>query len=116
MDSISYECIKQRDQYHRLLSEGYVIADDRAALVDSIGTLKSVDCYCDMWTPRLLCKIYVKGTQEYEESFHLVPLHQIVRWSYQVPEPGQWFTADFVIGTRKVGDQKMVPALRLPLR
>jgi hypothetical protein len=64
----------------------------------------------------LLAKLYVQGTQSDEQSFHLVPLHQIVRWAYQVPHPGETFTADFVVGTRKVGELQMVPALRLPLK
>jgi hypothetical protein len=116
MDLLTYECGKQTQQYNRLVTEGFQIVDDPGNLADRIGRVTSVECYCEMWTPRLLCKLYVTGTESSEQSFHLVPLHQIVRWAYQVPHPGDTFTADFVIGTRKVGDQQMVPALRLPLR
>ena len=116
MKSLNYECKKQREQYDRLTYEGFEVADDVANLAQYIGTIQQVTCYCQMWTPRLLCKLYVCGTENQEHSFHLVPLHQIVRWNYQVPQPGEIFTADFVIGTRKVGEQEMVPALRLPLR
>lgn len=116
MDSITYECIKQQEQYERLLSEGYTIAEDSASLEPFIGRLIDVDCYCEMWTPKLLCKLYVQGTEANEQSFHLVPLHQIVRWNYQVPHAGDLSQAKFVIGTRKVGENIMVPALRLPLK
>lgn len=116
MDALIYECKKQTEQYERLLSEGFEIVEDPGNLASHIGQVASVECLCDMWTPRLLAKLYVTGTASMEHSFHLVPLHQIVRWAYQVPHPGETFTADFVIGTRKVGDQQMVPALRLPLK
>lgn len=116
MKALNYECQKQREQYDRLTYEGFEIIEDPANLAPYIGTIRTVDCYCEMWTPRLLCKLYVAGTEDRAESFHLVPLHQIVRWSYMVPQPGERFTTEFVIGTRKVGDYAMVPALRLPLR
>ena len=116
MDSLTYEQQKQTEQYQRLLSEGYELIADPGSLAPFIGQIASVECYCEMWTPRLLTKLYVQGTQADEQSFHLVPLHQIVRWAYQVPHAGDTFTADYVIGTRKVGNQQMVPALRLPLK
>lgn len=116
MDALTYESSKQTEQHKRLLSEGFTIIEDVGNLAPYIGQIVSVDCYCEMWTPRLLCKLYLKGTEDKEHSFHLVPLHQIVRWCYQVPHAGESFTANFIIGTRKVGEDTMVPALRLPLK
>lgn len=116
MDAFIYEQEKQRRLYEELIAEGYDIADDPAALAQHIGTSIDIDVYCEMWTPRLLCKLFVVGTERFEHSFHLVPLHQIVKWQYQVPNPGDRFTGKFVIGVRRVGEKKYVPALRLPLK
>jgi len=116
MDAFIYEQEKQRKLYEDLLSENYTIADDPANLQDLIGTSADISVYCEMWTPRLLCKLFVTGTESLEHSFHLVPLHQIVKWQYQVPQPGETFTGKFIIGVRRVGEGKYVPALRLPLK
>ena len=116
MNAFEYECKRQHEQYSRLVADGFSIVDDPANLAQHIGTLVDVECFTSMWTPRLLCKLYVSGTEHLEHSFHLVPLHQIVRWSFEVPQPGDTLTSKFVIGTRRVGDYEMVPALRLPLK
>lgn len=116
MDAYAYEQEKQRRLHAEMLAEGYELADDPAGLHGLIGESADVGVHCEMWTPRLLCKLYVSGTEHVEHSFHLVPLHQIVRWLYQVPHPGDSFTGRFVIGVRRVGDARYVPALRLPLK
>ncbi len=116
MDAYAYEQDKQKRLLTELVSEGYTLADDPGGLVDDIGTTRDVEVFCEMWTPRLLCKLFVQGTQHLEHSFHLVPLHQIVKWMYEVPEPGSTFTGRFVIGVRRVSDNQYVPALRLPLK
>lgn len=116
MDAYIYEQEKQRRLYEELVAEGYSLADDPANISVHIGTTIDVKVYCEMWTPRLLCKLFVVGTEHLEHSFHLVPLHQIVKWQYQVPQPGETFLGKFVIGVRRVGDDKYVPALRLPLK
>jgi len=116
MDAFAFECDKQKRLHTELVSEGYTIADDPADLAKNIGTVQEIECLCDMWTPRLLCKLYVKGTESLEHSFHLVPLHQLVKWGYVVPQPGTLFKTNFVVGVRRVSDNEFVPALRLPLK
>jgi hypothetical protein len=116
MDAFSYECDKQKRLYQELLSEGYSIADDPASLEKFIGTVQEIECWTEMWTPRLLCKLFVKGSESVEHSFHLVPLHQLVKWGYIVPQPEEYFKTRFVIGVRRVGEKTFVPALRLPLK
>lgn len=116
MDAYAYEQDKQARLLDELRAGGYELADDPAGLHDLIGTTQDVDVWCEMWTPRLLCKLFVRGTEGVEHSFHLVPLHQIVKWLYQVPQPGESFTGRFVIGVRRVSDSQYVPALRLPLK
>lgn len=116
MDAYLYEQEKQRRLHEDLLAEGYTTADDPAGLEQFIGTAQDLEVFCEMWTPRLLCKLFVKGTEHIEHSFHLVPLHQIVKWLYQVPEAGTSFTGKFIVGVRRVGEGQYVPALRLPLK
>ena len=116
LDAFQFECDKQRRLHEELLGEGFEIADDPAELKQMIGTVQEIDCFCEMHTPRLLCKLFVQGTEDVAHSFHLVPLHQIVKWGYVVPQPGTRFTTKFVIGVRRVSDHEFVPALRLPLK
>ena len=116
LDSFIFECEKQKRLYEELVAEGYSIADDPADLAQHIGSVREIECFCEQWTPRLLCKLFVKGTEDVEHSFHLVPLHQVVKWQYQVPQPNTNFTGRFVVGVRRVSDNQFVPALRLPLK
>ena len=116
LDAFQFEQDKQRRLYEELQASGYKIADDPANLAQYIGQTRDIECFCEMHTPRLLCKLFVKGTRDLEHSFHLVPLHQLVKWGYVVPQPGTIFTTKFVIGVRRVSDNEYVPALRLPLK
>ena len=116
LDAFQFESEKQKRLHDELVMEGYTIADDPANMADDVGTVKEIECLCEMWTPRLLCKLFVKGTESLEHSFHLVPLHQLVKWGYIVPQPGETFTTKFVVGVRRVSDNEFVPALRLPLK
>lgn len=116
LDAFQFEREKQKRLYDDLVSEGYALADDPAGLEQHIGEAREVECFVEMWTPRLLCKLFVKGTEELEHSFHLVPLHQLVKWGYVVPQPGTLFKTKFIIGVRRVGEKEFVPALRLPLK
>ena len=116
LDAFQLESEKQKRLHEELIAEGYTIADDPAGMATDIGTVKDIECLCEMWTPRLLCKLFVKGTESLEHSFHLVPLHQLVKWGYIVPQPGETFTTKFVVGVRRVSDNEFVPALRLPLK
>ena len=116
MDAYAYEQDKQLRLLAEIIADGYTLADDPGGLHDDIGSVRDVEVFCEMWTPRLLCKLFVNGTQHIEHSFHLVPLHQIVKWLYQVPNPGETFVGRFVIGVRRVSDNQYVPALRLPLK
>ena len=116
LDAFQFEQEKQKRLHDELVADGYSIADDPANLEQYIGEAREVECFVEMWTPRLLCKLFVKGTEDREHSFHLVPLHQLVKWGYVVPQPGTLFKTKFIIGVRRVSDQQFVPALRLPLK
>lgn len=115
VDSFTYECQKQLRLKEQLESEGFVLADDPAGLYDSIGTAQELNCLCELYTPRLLVKTFVEGTEQLEYAFHLVSLWQIVKFGYLIPEPGHYFTTRYIIGVRKVSENSFVPSLRLPL-
>ena len=116
LDAFQFEQEKQKRLHDELLADGYTIADDPANLAQYIGETREIECFVEMWTPRLLCKLFVKGTEDLEHSFHLVPLHQLVKWGYLVPQPGTLFKTKFIVGVRRVSDSEFVPALRLPLK
>ena len=116
LDAFQFEQEKQRRLHEELVADGYAIADDPADLAKHIGEVREIECFVEMWTPRLLCKLFVKGTEDLEHSFHLVPLHQLVKWGYVVPQPGTLFRTKFIVGVRRVSDSEFVPALRLPLK
>jgi len=116
LNAFTFECDKQKRLYDELVSEGYTLADDPAGLEAKIGSIQEIECFTEMWTPRLLCKLFVKGNESLAHSFHLIPLHQLVKWSYIVPQPGEYFKTKFVVGVRRVSDKEFVPALRLPLK
>jgi len=115
MDSFTYECKRQSDLKTKFESDGMKCVDDPAGLEQYVGTVKEVTVFCEMFTPRLLAKLFVEGTEDVERAFHLVPVHQLVRWGYFIPREKEKFTTQFVIGVRKVSDEGYVPALRLPL-
>lgn len=115
MDSFAYECKRQKELREKFSTEGMVCVDDPANLSEHVGTVKEVTVYCEMFTPRLLAKLFVSGTEGIERAFHLVPVHQLVRWGYFIPKEKEKFTTQFVIGVRKVSEEGYVPALRLPL-
>ena len=115
VDAFSYECQKQSRLKEQLESEGFQCIDDPAGLYDKIGTVQEVETLCQLYTPRLLCKLYAKGTEDLEHSFYLVPLWQIIKFNYVIPTPGDYFTAKYVVGIRRVGENAFVPSLRLPL-
>jgi hypothetical protein len=116
VDSLSYECTKQLRLKEQLESEGFTVCDDPANLYDKIGTVQEVECLAQLYTPRLLVKLYAKGCEHLEHSFFLCPLWQIIKYSYLIPQPGEYFTAKYVVGIRRVGDKVFVPSLRLPLQ
>lgn len=115
MDSFSFECQKQLRLREQLESEGFSCIDDPAQLYNKVGTVQPIDTYCQLYTPRLLAKLYARGTEEIDHAFFLVPVWQIVKYNYIIPQPGEYFTANYVIGIRRVGDNAFVPSLRLPL-
>jgi hypothetical protein len=115
VDAFSYECSKQVRLKEQLESEGFQCIDDPASLYDKIGTVQEIGCLCQLYTPRLLCKLYAKGTENLEHSFYLVPLWQIIKFNYVIPQPGEYFTSKYVVGIRRVGENAFVPSLRLPL-
>jgi hypothetical protein len=115
VDSFSYEATKQKRLKEQLESEGFVCIDDPAGLYDKIGTVQDVEVWCQLYTPRLLLKVFAKGCEHLEHSFFLVPLWQCVKFHYLVPQPGEYFSGKFVIGVRRVSENGFVPSLRLPL-
>jgi hypothetical protein len=115
VDAFSYESQKQVRLKEQLESEGFNVCDDPASLYDKIGTVQEIECLCEIYTPRLLCKLYVKGCEDLEHSFFLVPLWQIVKYGYVIPKPGEYFKAKYIVGIRRVGEKVFVPSLRLPL-
>lgn len=115
VDAFSYECQKQARLKEQLESEGFTCIDDPAGLYDKIGTVQEIETLCQLYTPRLLCKLYAKGTEDLEHSFYLVPLWQIIKFNYIIPQPGEYFSAKYVVGIRRVGENAFVPSLRLPL-
>jgi hypothetical protein len=115
VDSLSYECSKQARLKEQLESEGFTCIDDPAGLYDKIGTVQEIECFCQLYTPRLLLKLYAKGCEHLEHSFYLVPLWQVTKYGYVVPQPGEYFTTKYVVGIRRVGENAYVPSLRLPL-
>jgi len=112
---MSYECSKQARLKIQLESTGFQVVDDPANLYDKIGTTVDVECFCEQYTARLLCKLFAKGAEHLEHSFFLCPLWQIIKFQYQIPQPGEYFTGKFVIGIRRVSEKGFVPSLRLPL-
>jgi len=115
MDAFSYECQKQARLKEQLEAEGFQCIDDPANLYGQIGTVQEIETFCQLYTPRLLCKLYAKGTEDLEHSFYLCPLWQIIKFNYVIPTPGEYFTAKYVVGIRRVGENAFVPSLRLPL-
>ena len=115
VDSLSYECSKQLRLKDQLESENFTCVDDPAGLYDKVGTIQEVECLCQLYTPRLLCKLFIKGTEDLDYAFYLVPLWQCVKFGYLIPQPGEYFTMKFVVGIRRVGENAFVPSLRLPL-
>lgn len=116
VDAFQYECQKQSRLKEQLESENFQCVDDPAGLYDKIGTVQEIETFCQLYTPRLLCKIYAKGCENLEHSFYLCPLWQIIKFNYVIPQPGEYFTAKYVVGIRRVGENAFVPSLRLPLQ
>jgi hypothetical protein len=116
VDALQYECQKQARLKEQLESENFTCIDDPAGLYDKIGTIQDIECFCQLYTPRLLLKLYAKGCEHLEHSFYLLPLWQSVKFHYLVPQPGEYFTAKYVVGIRRVGENAFVPSLRLPLQ
>lgn len=95
--------------------EGFSLVDDPSNLHSKIGTVQELECFCELYTPRLLAKLFVTGTESLSHSFHLVSLWQIIKFGYVIPQPEDYFSTRYVIGVRKVGDRAFIPSLRLPL-
>jgi hypothetical protein len=115
VDSLQFECQKQARLKEQLESEGFQCIDDPAGLYDKIGTVQEIETLCQLYTPRLLLKLYARGCEHLEHSFFLLPLWQVTKYGYIVPQPGEYFTTKYVIGVRRVGENAFVPSLRLPL-
>jgi hypothetical protein len=116
VDALSYECQKQSRLKEQLESEGFQCIDDPANLYDKIGTVQEIETFCQLYTPRLLCKLFAKGCEDLEHSFYLIPLWQCIKYGYVIPQPGEYFSMKYVIGIRRVGENAFVPSLRLPLQ
>jgi hypothetical protein len=115
VDSFSYECQKQTRLKEQFENDGLALAEDPALLYGLIGTVQELECFCELYTPRLLVKVFVSGTEQLDHSFHLLSLWQIIKFGYLIPQPGEYFTTKYVVGVRKVSENSFVPSLRLPL-
>lgn len=115
VDSFTFECQKQLRLKEQWESEGFNLVDDPSNLYDLIGTIQELSCYCEIYTPKLLTKLFVEGTEDIPHSFHLVSLWQIIKWGYIIPYPESYFSTRYIIGVRKVGEKAFIPSLRLPL-
>lgn len=115
VDSFTYECQKQLRLKEQLEGEGFSCVDDPLNLYGKIGTVQEIEAYCELYTPRLLVKLFGKGAEHLEHAFWLVPLWQIIKFNYIMPSPGEYFTAKYIVGVRRVGEKAFVPSLRLPL-
>ena len=115
VDAFQYEMQKQVRLTEHLESQRFQCVDDPAGLYDKIGTIQELECLCQLYTPRLLAKLYAKGCEDLEHTFFLCPLWQIIKFNYVIPQPGEYFTSQYVIGVRRVGEKAFVPSLRLPL-
>ena len=115
VDSFTYECQKQTRLKEQFENDGLVLAEDPAHLYSLIGTVQEIKCFCELYTPRLLVKVFVTSTENLSHSFHLLSLWQIIKFGYLIPKPGEYFTTKYVVGVRKVSDRSFVPSLRLPL-
>lgn len=115
VDSFTFECQKQLRLKEQLEEEGFSCVDDPAGLYGKIGTVQEVETLCELFTPRLLAKLYGRGVENLEHAFWLVPVWQITKFNYIIPTPGEYFSARYIIGVRRVGEKAFVPSLRLPL-
>ena len=121
VDSFTYECQKQLRLKEQLESEGFSCIDDPANLYDKVGTVQEIETFCQLYTPRLLAKLYAKGIEDLEHAFFLVPIWQIVKYNYIIPQPGEHFSSNYIVGVRRVNDKVsglclgFLPSLRLPL-
>ena len=100
--------------YKAALEEGRTLINDPAELADQIGNQIEIEVYFKELTEQLLAKVYVKGTEHITEASHLIPFWQIVKYSRQIPQPGDYFTLTCVVGIRRVYEDFFVIALRLP--
>lgn len=117
MRSLDIEASNQLEFYKGLIDEGFTLAEDPANMGPYVGKVVEVEVYCEQFTEKLLAKIYVSGTEEIERSFMLIPVWQIVKYCQVIPCEGEYFTGKFVVGARRILDNKtFVYTLRLPRR
>lgn len=113
------EEVKQQRFFKRLITEGYTLMpnSDPYNLLGKLGKTVTLTVYCDDWTPNYLCKLNLVTSEGKQEIFHLIPLWQILRFQQAIPNPGETYQGNFIIGVKKdVISQTFVPALRLPRR
>ena len=78
MKAMQIESTLQRDLYNQVIQEGLTLAEDPGNLGPNVGEIIEVEVYCEEFTDKLLAKLYIKGTEDLEHSFKLVPVWQIV--------------------------------------
>lgn len=117
MKAMQIESTLQKDLYNQVIQEGLTLAEDPGNLGPNVGEIIEVEVYCEEFTDKLLAKLYIKGTEDLEHSFMLVPVWQIVKYSQVVPEPGKYFLGKFVVGVRRIlNSRQYLYTLRLPRR
>lgn len=112
---LEIEAFKQKELYNSIVQEGWTLAEDPAGLEQYVGQVVDVEVICQEFTPNLLAKLYIKGTEHLEHTFMLVPVWQIVKYNKIIPKEGEVFEGTFVVGVRRImTDQSYVFTLRLP--
>merc|ERR1712054_676915 len=102
MKAMQIESTLQRDLYNQVIQEGLTLAEDPGNLGPNVGEIIEVE-------------VYIKGTEDLEHSFMLVPVWQIVKYGQVVPEPGKYFLGKFVVGVRRIlNSRQYLYTLRLP--
>lgn len=113
--ALGIEAYRQKELYNSIVGDGWTLAEDPANLEPYIGKVIKIDVKLVEITPGLLAKLFIKGTENHENSFMLIPLWQILKYNKINPQVGDEFKGTFAVGVRRIlKERAYVFALRLP--